>query len=138
MPVVKKTFRLSEETAAELGKITELENITATEAIRRAICAYGISHAEGHTLPYNDGKHDAAIEALISQLAVKDGQIESLQERLGQTTSALLAAQESIKAAQLLHAADKKEELLPEATADEDKDKTTKKRWWHFWKEDTK
>lgn len=45
---------------------------------------------------------------------------------------------DSLQAAQLLHAADKKEELLPEATADEDKDKTAKKRWWHFWKEDTK
>lgn len=138
MPVVKKTFRLSEETAAELGKITELENITATEAIRRAIHAYGISHAEDHTLPYNDEKHDAVVEALISQLAVKDKQIFALQAQLSDTTKALLAAQDTAKAAQLLHAADKKEELLPEATADEGKDKTTRKRWWHFWKEDTK
>lgn len=80
----------------------------------------------------------AELETLRDQLKVKDEQIKVLQEQLGQTTSALLSAQESIKAAQLLHAADKKEELLPEATADEDKDKTARKRWWHFWKEDTK
>lgn len=47
------------------------------------------------------------------QLRAKDEQIASLGEQLSQTTKALLNAQEQIGAAQLLHAADRKDDLLP-------------------------
>lgn len=73
---------------------------------------------------------DAQLAAKDAQLEAKDGQIEALQSQLSQTTAALLAAQESVKAAQALHALDRRDELLP---PEPDGGATAKRPWWRFW-----
>lgn len=81
----------------------------------------------------------AELETLREQLATKDEQIKALQGQLTDTTKALVSAQESIKAAQALHAIDRRDELLPEATGEDASDASSVKRpWWQFWKEETK
>ena len=48
------------------------------------------------------------------------------------TTAALLAAQESVKAAQALHAIDRKEDVL--AIEGDQEEKDLNRKWWQFWK----
>lgn len=106
MSKAKRTYRLEQETLDKLAEISEAEGVTATEALERAIRAYGMvpygSHTDGHTVSEADS---AAVEALAaelerlhSQLDVKDAQIEKLGE-------ALADAQATAKGAQALHAA---------------------------------
>lgn len=72
------------------------------------------------------------LKAKDLQLAKKDEQIEALQNQMSQTTAALLAAQESVKAAQALHAIDRKEDVL--AIEGDPKEKDLNRKWWQFWK----
>lgn len=106
MSKAKRTYRLEQETLDKLAEIAEAEGVTATEALERAIRAYGMvpdtSHTDGHTVSEADS---AAVEALAAelerlhgQLDVKDAQIEKLGE-------ALADAQATAKGAQALHAA---------------------------------
>lgn len=92
---VKRTYRLEEETVSELKRIAESEDVTATEALERAVHAYGRApDAE----PYAGGVDEHLMcDVLVAQLSVKDAQIETLGR-------ALEAAQETAKAAQALHA----------------------------------
>lgn len=114
MTKAKKTYRLEQETLDKLAKLAEAEGITATEALERAVLAYGsvpdASHTQSHTVPDashtpGDGESKAVealaaeLERLHSQLAAKDRQIETLGD-------ALKSAQDTAKAAQALHAAD--------------------------------
>ena len=103
---VKKTFRIEEELVSELDKLAKERGISQTEALEAAI--HGAIHVP-YTEPYTchtpvdkekDTETSPEIKALIKQLDVKDQQIESL-------SSALVSAQETAKAAQALHAADK-------------------------------
>jgi len=98
---VKKTYRLEQDTIYELEELCERSGKTATEAIEDAI-------HDAIRLPYaeraNDGGSDA-MAALVGQLAVKDDQIASLGR-------ALEAAQETAKAAQVLHAANVQQTAL--------------------------
>lgn len=106
MTKAKRTYRLEQETLDRLAGIAEAEGITATEALERAILAYGTepdaSHTESQTL--SDAGSPAVealaaeLERLHGQLDVKDAQIEKLGE-------ALADAQATAKAAQALHAA---------------------------------
>lgn len=106
MTKAKRTYRLEQETLDRLAGIAEAEGITATEALERAILAYGTepdaSHTESQTL--SDAGSPAVealaaeLERLHGQLDVKDAQIETLGE-------ALADAQATAKAAQALHAA---------------------------------
>lgn len=106
MTKAKRTYRLEQETLDRLAGIAEAEGITATEALERAILAYGTepdaSHTESQTL--SDAGSPAVealaaeLERLHGQLDVKDAQIEKLGE-------ALADAQDTAKAAQALHAA---------------------------------
>ena len=72
------------------------------------------------------------LKAKDLQLAKKDEQIEALQNQMIQTTAALLAAQESVKAAQALHAIDRKEDVL--AIEGDQEEKDLNRKWWQFWK----
>lgn len=106
MTKAKRTYRLEQETLDRLTGIAEAEGITATEALERAILAYGTepdaSHTESQTL--SDAGSPAVealaaeLERLHGQLDVKDAQIETLGK-------ALADAQATAKAAQALHAA---------------------------------
>lgn len=102
MPRVKKTYRISEDTAAEIAAIAERGGVTATEVVEAAIWAYGSLKAatgpsNGEPAASATAASDAAIEALAAQLAAKDAQIEAL-------TSALSMAQQLADQAQRLQA----------------------------------
>lgn len=106
MSKAKRTYRLEQETLDRLAEIAEAEGVTATEALERAIRAYGRvpdgSHTDGHTVSEADSAAvdalAAELERLHGQLDVKDAQIEKLGE-------ALADAQATAKGAQALHAA---------------------------------
>lgn len=109
MTKAKRTYRLEQETIDKLAQLAESEGITATEALERAVLAYGTEPDTSHTEP--DASHTAmdgdsrAVEALSAelerlhdQLDVKDAQIQTLG-------NALADAQATAKAAQALQAA---------------------------------
>jgi adenosylmethionine-8-amino-7-oxononanoate aminotransferase len=92
-----KTFRLSDDDVELLGYICDERGCSQAEAIRSAI------RSEANAIR-SDGYHgttDGALSALAGQLAVKDAQISRLQD-------ALDAAQETAKAAQVLHAQERR------------------------------
>lgn len=72
------------------------------------------------------------IEMLRKELEAKDKQIESLQHSLDRTTAALVSAQESIKAAQLLQANSEQKLKMIEKPAEED-ERPRRKHWWQRW-----
>lgn len=72
------------------------------------------------------------IEMLRKELEAKDKQIESLQHSLDRTTAALVSAQESIKAAQLLQANSEQKLKMIEKPAEEAK-RPRRKHWWQRW-----
>ena len=107
---VKKTYRLEQDTVSELERIAETEGVTATEALERAVAAYGmVPDAE----PYADGAGESPlVDAVVAQLAVKDAQIAALGR-------ALEAAQETAKAAQALHAMGQRRAEIEDAPSKE-------------------
>lgn len=72
------------------------------------------------------------IEMLRKELEAKDKQIESLQHSLDRTTAALVSAQESIKAAQLLQANSEQKLKRIEKPAEE-AERQGRKHWWQRW-----
>lgn len=72
------------------------------------------------------------IEMLRKELEAKDKQIESLQHSLDRTTAALVSAQESIKAAQLLQANSEQKLKIIEKPAEE-AERQGRKHWWQRW-----
>lgn len=72
------------------------------------------------------------IEMLRKELEAKDKQIESLQHSLDRTTAALVSAQESIKAAQLLQANSEQKLKMIEKPAEE-AESQGRKHWWQRW-----
>lgn len=72
------------------------------------------------------------IEMLRKELEAKDKQIESLQHSLDRTTAALVSAQESIKAAQLLRANSEQKLKMIEKPAEE-AERQGRKHWWQRW-----
>lgn len=74
----------------------------------------------------------AIIEMLRKELEAKDKQIESLQHSLDRTTAALVSAQESIKAAQLLQANSEQKLKMIEKPAEE-AERQGRKHWWQRW-----
>lgn len=116
---VKKTYRLEEETIRELEKLCEATGKTATEAIELAI-QKAIRETYGGGGPERVGDGWAqTVAALTEQLTVKDEQLATLGR-------ALEAAQETAKAAQALHAVDRKEDLLLESS---DQKQASRSRW---------
>lgn len=121
------SFRPKERELEQIRLIQERKGCSQASAVRFALDA-----ACEALEPKEEPQSDTDWKAMY--LSEKELN-ESLSSRLMELSEKVA---DSLQAAQLLHAADKKEELLPEATADEDKDRITRKRWWHFWKEDTK
>ena len=74
------------------------------------------------------------IEMLRKELEAKDKQIESLQHSLDRTTAALVSAQESIKAAQLLQANSEQKLKMIEKPAEE-AESQGRKHWWQRWRD---
>ena len=72
------------------------------------------------------------IEMLRKELEAKDKQIESLQHSLDRTTAALVSAQESIMAAQLLQANSEQKLKMIEKPAEE-AERQGRKHWWQRW-----
>ena len=72
------------------------------------------------------------IEMLRKELEAKDKQVESLQHSLDRTTAALVSAQESIKAAQLLQANSEQKLKMIEKPAEE-AERQGRKHWWQRW-----
>lgn len=92
-----KTFRLSDDDVELLEYICSERGCSQSSAIRSAIQAEADAIRSGDA---SDAPRDV-VSALLGQLAVKDGQISRLQD-------ALEAAQETAKAAQVLHARERK------------------------------
>ena len=73
----------------------------------------------------------ATIDTLQGQLAVKDKQIAELNERLSECSAALLAAQQTTQAAQVLHAGTIQKEIASgESGVDKQKSASEKKNRW--------
>lgn len=106
MTKAKRTYRLEQETLDRLAGIAEAEGVTATEALERAILAYGTepdaSHTESQTL---SDAGSPAVEALAAELERLHGQIDVKDAQIEKLGEALADAQATAKAAQALHAA---------------------------------
>lgn len=79
------------------------------------------------------GVLQATIDTLQGQLAVKDQQIEELNARLAEVSSALLAAQQTVVAAQALHAGTIQRQLISSEGSDkqgEGPEKTGSRSWF--------
>lgn len=101
MGKVKKTFRIEDETYLELVKLSEEWGVSQGAAIERAIQNARQNERSCHTSGAAPDGTSAAIGALAAQLSVKDEQIAALNR-------ALDAAHETAKAAQVLHAQERK------------------------------
>lgn len=127
---LKKSYRIEEELVTELEEYARENGISAAEAIGIAIRSVRQS---GQSCPTNDeacrtkcrtsdeadNSGDKTLEflsdqlsTLQSQLEVKDRQISDLNARLSETMQALTSAQRAIEQSHMLHAADKKDDLL--------------------------
>ena len=72
----------------------------------------------------------ATIDMLQGQLAVKDRQIEELNARLAEVSSALVAAQQTAQAAQALHAGTIQQQITSRADQSEGSGDEPKKQGW--------
>lgn len=106
MVKAKRTYRLERETLDMLADIAEAEGVTATEALERAIRAYGTepdgSHTDGQAV---SGSDSAAVEALAAELERLHGQLDVKDAQIRTLGEALADAQATAKGAQALHAA---------------------------------
>ena len=138
---VKRTFRLSEENADKLRRLAEARGTTATEIVNAAISEYGTEQNASNTV--SGGSHtesstdDGALVAELrdriryieGMLDRKEKRIEELENSL---TGALKDTQESLKAAQALHAHAVSEPKAMETTAEPKAMETTdqkRSRW---------
>lgn len=97
---IKKTYRLEQETIDELEKLCADNGRSATEVIEGAI--HSAIQKQDDAIR---GNQPEAIDALVKQLTVKDKQIADL-------SAALVSAQDTVKAAQALHAANVQQAAL--------------------------
>ena len=70
------------------------------------------------------------IDTLQGQLAIKDKQIEELNARLAEVSSALVAAQQTAQAAQALHAGTIQQQLTSGTDQSEESGDEPKKQGW--------
>lgn len=117
----QKNFKLEEKTLADLQEYAERNSMTQTEVVEEAIRAY-IRELYASYTPDSEGSRPGnafEVEALVKQLDVKDKQLDAKDKQLDvkdkqieALSNALVSAQETAKAAQVLHAADKPELAL--------------------------
>lgn len=67
--------------------------------------------SEAHQTASNDAVIDTVVSMLRSELDIKNEQIRELNARLAESNAALVAAQQSAQAAQVLHAGTMKKQL---------------------------
>ena len=115
-----RTFRLDDSDIELLKQLAESKGVSQSDAIRYAIQnSAGAIHGEAPKKEH--AEHGEVVSELIRQLTVKDEQITALNK-------ALVSAQETAKAAQVLHAKATMGEL-PEAAAD-DVPEQPRRSWW--------
>ena len=97
MAKVSRTYRIEQETADKIAKISEAEEKTATEVVEAAIHVYfSEKYTEkyvGNTANQADSSDSPALAALVEQLAVKDAQIAKLMDAVADSTKAVQGAQ---------------------------------------------
>lgn len=102
MGKVKKTYRLEQDTADYLASLASDAGVTVTEALERAIRAYGSEPDACHT---HEDAPDKAVDALSEELSRLHSQLDAKDRQIDRLTDALADAQATAKAAQALHAA---------------------------------
>lgn len=117
------TFRLPESDIELLKSYAKDNRLTQAEAIREAIQNLGAA-TQGERA--GDGWAQT-VAALTEQLAVKDDQLATLGR-------ALEAAQETAKAAQALHAVDRKEDLALESAGQKQERRSRWERLREAWR----
>ena len=100
---------------------TEIENQSQTK-----------SQTENHEVSDLVCVLQATIDTLQGQLSVKDQQIEELNARLAEVSSALLAAQQTAVAAQALHAGTIQQQLVAGEGEELQQERETvpRRSWW--------
>ena len=76
------------------------------------------------------GVLQTTVDTLQAQLAVKDEQIRELNARLAECSTALLAAQETARAAQALHAGTIQQQLITGEAGTDQQEPEQKKSWF--------
>ena len=102
----------------------------------RSIGAHTDAHTERSNGAAQEKPQDSGIVAVLQttidtlqgQLAVKDKQIEELNARLAEVSSALVTAQQTAQAAQALHAGTIRQQLTSGDAAEEPEETPTEKR----------
>lgn len=115
-----RTYKLTEETLGQITNLAKINQITYTDVIELAVREFYQRKYAVNTKKIPANTSDKTTDALIKQLDIKDKQIADL-------SAALLAAQETAKAAQALHAVDKKEEVLSIESKEQKEESLT--RW---------
>ena len=90
---VSRTYRIEQETADRIAKISEAKKKTATEVIESAIQTYSTEKYVENTARQTDSTDSRALSALIGQLAKKDEQIAKLMDTVADSTKAVQGAQ---------------------------------------------
>ena len=110
----------------------------AESIIKKAFLKNSVSD-ESHQNHINKSVNDVIIEVLLKQsetlqkeLKIKNNQIEELNNRLLEITSALVTAQETAKVAQALHAGTIQQQIENKSSVDfqASQDQTKKIHWW--------
>jgi len=78
------------------------------------------AHRDVHHIASDDTIIDAVILMLKAELEVKNEQIRELNERLAESNAALVAAQQTAQAAQMLHAGTMQKQITDEGAKDDD------------------
>lgn len=100
---IPRTYKLDPETLGQIDKLARAHRSSKTEVVETAVMAmYEKEYGENTPEIPEQTAADRALGLLGEQLAVKDGQIRALND-------ALTAAQDTAKAAQALHGAEKVE-----------------------------
>lgn len=103
---VKKTFRIEEDTYAELVKLSAEWNVTQGVAVERAIhLAIHLPDTCQTNASTPDGKENdsPALAALVEQLAVKDEQLARKDKQISKLMETVADSTKAVQGAQALH-----------------------------------
>lgn len=111
MAKTKKTFRLDDETIRELERLASDNGVTMTDALESAI--HGAIRQAIREPDDNEGDYSAMLDTLRDELAIKNRQIDALNDTCRNLSQSLIAAQ-------ALHGADLTSKSLhePEPTSE--------------------